>query len=196
MATLRDENNLQGQNQEGGEQSPPQQTETPPANEGEETESKTFTEEEFNKALQAESDRRVTEALKKAQGKWEADYKQKLETEKDEAARLAKMSAEERAKEEFKKEQEKFNTERAEFNKKALRMEVVEQLSQEGLDTSFATFLVGENAETSKENITAFKEAFNSAVEKAVKERLPGTPPPAGGSKENLDPFLKGMNEI
>ena len=52
-------------------------------------EPKTYSEQEFN----SEVDRRVTEAIKTAQGKWQTEYEEKLKKEKDEAARLAKLSA-------------------------------------------------------------------------------------------------------
>ncbi|MFR0781322.1 MAG: hypothetical protein ACLSH8_17205, partial [Zhenhengia sp.] len=54
-----------------------------------EPQGKTYTEQEF----QSEIDRRVTQALKTSQEKWEKEYQQKLEAEKQEAERLAKLSA-------------------------------------------------------------------------------------------------------
>ena len=67
-------------------------------------ENKTYSEKDF----QSEVDRRVTEALKTAHTKWQTEYETKLKAEKDEAARLAKMSADERAQAEFDKRVKDF----------------------------------------------------------------------------------------
>ena len=48
---------------------------------------KTYSEKEF----QGELDRRVESALKTAKEKWQTEYDEKLQSEKDEAARLAKL---------------------------------------------------------------------------------------------------------
>ncbi|OHW62176.1 hypothetical protein EUAN_12450 [Andreesenia angusta] len=127
----------------------------------------------------------ASKRLAEEQAKWEKEYQEKLEKEKAEAEKLAKMSADQRAKAEFEKEQQKFAAEREAFEKERLNLEVRKQLSDNGLDQDFATFLIGVDAESSLKNINQFKEAFNKAVESEVLKKLAGEPPKAGGGASN-----------
>lgn len=152
----------------------------------------TYTQDEFDKALQRESDRRVTSALKTAQEKWQKEFKEKLEREKSEAEELAKLSATEREKKKLEKERKQLEDERAAFDRDRLELQVVKELTSEGLDAKFSKFLMGKDAETSNANIQAFKEVWASALECAVKERLGGKPPQARTEREQEEnPFAK-----
>ncbi len=125
---------------------------------------------------QTDVDRIVGERLTREKAK----FKEELEAEKSEAARLAKLSAEERAKEEFKKEQQKFSREKASFEKERMELETTKLLAAEKLPVGFAKFLMAETAEETKASLETFKEAFNEAVEAVVTDRLKGTPPKDG----------------
>lgn len=161
-------------------------------NEGGESGEKTYTQAELDKMLQSETDKRVTEALKTAQEKWSKEYAEKLENEKKEAERLAKLSAEEREKAKFDKERKAFEDERAQFERDRLEMQVAKELANEGLDTAFASILMGADADSSMENIKTFKASFDKAVEAAVKARLAGRTPESGsGNCLTVNPFSK-----
>ena len=160
--------------------------------EGGESGEKTYTQAELDKMLQSETDKRVTEALKTAQEKWSKEYAEKLENEKKEAERLAKLSAEEREKAKFDKERKAFEDERAQFERDRLEMQVAKELANEGLDTEFASILMGADADSSMENIKTFKASFDKAVEAAVKARLAGRTPESGsGNGLTTNPFSK-----
>lgn len=160
--------------------------------EGGESVEKTYTQAELDKMLQSETDKRVTEALKTAQEKWSKEYAEKLEDEKKEAERLAKLSAEEREKAKFDKERKEFEDERAQFERERLEMQVAKELANEGLDTEFASILMGADADASMENIKTFKASFDKAVEAAVKARLAGRTPESGsGNGLTTNPFSK-----
>lgn len=160
--------------------------------EGGESAEKTYTQAELDTMLQSETDRRVTEALKTAKDKWSKEYAEKLENEKKEAERLAKLSAEEREKAKFDKERKAFENERAQFERERLEMQVAKELANEGLDTEFASILMGADADSSMENIKTFKASFDKAVEAAVKARLAGRTPESGsGNGLTTNPFSK-----
>ena len=161
-------------------------------NEGGESGEKTYTQAELDKMLQSETDKRVTEALKTAQEKWSKEYAEKLENEKKEAERLAKLSAAEREKDKFDKERKAFEAERAQFERDRLEMQVAKELTNVGLDASFASVLMGADADASMENIKTFKASFDKAVEAAVKARLAGRTPDSGsGGELAVNPFSK-----
>lgn len=129
----------------------------------EDNKEKTFTQEELEKIISKRLDRE----------------RKKADEEKAEAERLAKMSAEERAKAEFEKEKQKFEEERKSFQKQQLELQVIKELTNKNLPTDFSKYLIGEDAETCMENIKTFETEFSNAVEKQVQERLKGgyTPP-------------------
>lgn len=166
-----------------------EQTKEAKAEEDVKPEVKTYTEEEVQKMIQSQADKRVTEALKTAKGKWEKEYKDQLQKEKAEAERIAKLSAEERKAEELKKIQEQIDIERAEFERQRddfkrerLLLNTVKQLSEKGIPSSFADFLVSNDEEKTQANLDNFIEQWNgnlqSNIETHVTERLKATQKP------------------
>ena len=143
----------------------------------ENVQSETFTKEQVEKMLQAETDRKVSKALETAKAKWQEEFQAKLTEEKNQAEKLAKMSESERLKAEFDKEKQAFETERQQFLREKLELQTVKELSTLGLPTDFSTFVMADNAEAIKENISILKEQFEMAIEKAVAEKLRGHTP-------------------
>lgn len=173
-------NNQQGQN-----------TENQQAQEGAQT-PKTYTAEE----LQAETDRRVTEAVKTANAKSEAAFKKQFEDAKLQWEKESKMSAAERQKAAEEKARKAFEKEKTEFAHEKLVNRTETQLIKNGLPGDIAELITASDADEDAigNGITVLKAAFDKAVEAAVNEKLKGkTPPSAGGSNENVDPFLAGF---
>ena len=139
--------------------------------------------EELNKLLQSEADKRVTSALQTAKAKWEAEFGAKLETEKAEAARLAKLSADQREKEIFERQKAELAQQQAEFQRQQLLSQTMLEMGKANLPVSFAKFLMADTAETVSENLAEFTKQWQEALQKAVDDRLKGTTPKAGGDK-------------
>jgi len=142
------------------------------------------TPEELQALLQAESDKRVSQALNTAKAKWEAEFGEKLETEKKEAARLAKLTAEQREKELFEKQKAEFDKQQQAFQREQMLNSTMIELQKEALPVQFAEYLLADTAEQVTENITAFKSKWQEALQKAVDERLKGTTPKGGAKQE------------
>lgn len=168
-----------------------------------EEETITLTKEEWEKQKQQEADKRVTSALKKQEEKMKQQWEKRLEEERKEAEELAKLSEAERAKVESEKQKMKFEEERrtfekqrVEFEREKLFLETEKVLSSEKLPTEFAGFVIGENAEKTHENIQAFKEKFQEAVQAQVNDVLKGKAPRTGGTKlSELDQLEKERQE-
>ena len=181
IATLRGVSNLKGLDlqlfADSGDTTDVDNKGVDQPNNNDNQEPKTYTQDEVDRLLQSEADKRVTEALKTARAKWEKEYKEKLEREKREAERLSKLSAEEREKELLKqKEQELAEKEKA-IRMKELHLDTIEILAEEGLPVGFAEFLIKDDAETTNENIKKFKKEWQEALSKAVDERIKGKSP-------------------
>lgn len=113
-------------------------------------------------------DNDVDSIIKSKHSRWQKE----LEKEKDEAARLAKLSEKERQQALLDKEKEKFEKERAKFQQEKLFVEKGKQLTAEGLPSDFAHRIVGETAEEILADVKKLREEFDKAVEAKVNERL------------------------
>ena len=146
-------------------------------------ETKTFTEEEVAKRLQSETDKRVSQALATAKAKWESEFQEKLQQEKSEAEKLAKMSEAERNQLQLDQMKQEFENERKQFLREKMELQTVKELSANGLPTEFSKFVLADTAEDVRENIKVLKDAFALAIEQAVEKRLQGTTPKASSQK-------------
>ena len=96
-----------------------------------------------------------------------------------EAEKLAKMNADDKEK----YERQKLEDELAEYKKReavqGLLKEADNMLKSEGIeiDDELLKTVIGDDAETTQNNIKVFAESFNSAVEQAVKKALSGEAP-------------------
>ena len=122
---------------------------------------KLFTQEEVNNI--------VENRLNKEKNKWK--------NEVDQAKRLAEMSAEERAREQFKMEKAEFERQRAEFERERLLVQTQRELSTKNIPVEFADMLVKEDAESTKAAIDTFASLYNQSVEKGVSNKMKGRPP-------------------
>lgn len=122
---------------------------------------KTFTQEELDAILA----KRLEREFKK--------YSENLEAEKAEAERLAKLSADERLKE----EQTKFEEERTQFLTQKAELEATKLLNQKGLPIEFTAYVTDLDVEKMTSNIEAFETVWNEALAKEVGNRLKSKTP-------------------
>lgn len=140
---------------------------------GSEPAPKTYTEEEVQKLLQQEGDRRVTSALAKQQKKFDA--------EKAEAEKLREMDANQRREYEYEKKFKELEEREKEFNLTQNKLSASKVLAERNLPVQFVDYIVAEDAETMMNNITEFEKAWKAAVTDAVNARL-ATPAPKTGT--------------
>lgn len=146
--------------------------------EGSSIETKTFDDVLKDKTYQSEFDKRVAKALETAKGKWETEKATELENAKTEAQKLAKMNAEQKAKYEEDKRLAELDKREKDITTRELKATAYETLAEKGLPKSLAEVLNYTDAESCNKSIEAVEKAFQSAVEKAVNEKLRGGNPP------------------
>jgi hypothetical protein len=169
-------NNTNEANQQGQ-----QGTEEAPTNE-----QVTVSNEELQKMIDSSADKRVTQALRTAREKWEAEFTEKIQKERTEAEKLAKMTEAERLQVEFDKQKQAFEDERKSFLKEKLELQTVKTLQSEELPAEFSGFVMSDSAEQISENIKLFKEQWQKAIEKAVDERLKGSTPKGSNTNTTI----------
>lgn len=133
---------------------------------------RTFTRAEFGKAIAAE--------VAKARASWEAEQAEAIEKAKSEGERLAKLTKDERAKEEEAKRIQAIEERERALAIKEMRVATQTLLSEEGLPSEFIDFVIDETAEATKEKIGTLRAIFDKAVETRVDERLTQKTPRKG----------------
>lgn len=138
-----------------------------------------------DKKYQSEFDKRVAKALETAKGKWETDYQAKIEEAKTEAQKLAKMNADQKAEYEAQKKLDELTKREKDITTRELRAAAYETLAEKNLPKELVDILNYSDAEQCNKSIEAVEKAFQSAVEKAVNDKLRGGNPPKGGQGDN-----------
>jgi len=155
---------------------------------------KLLTEEEINKKIEAESDRKLNSALEKKKQEFEQEKQEAIKNAIEEKERLSKLSQKEREDEALTQREKDLQKREADITRKLLRSETVDDLQEKNLPSDFADFLLGDDAESTLENVNTFKKSFDEAVNNAVKEKLRQETPPANtGSTSSKAPTIAGL---
>jgi hypothetical protein len=136
-------------------------------------ETKTYSEEEVNSMIDKAIERRLARERKDAEKKTKAA---------EEAARLEKLTSEQKLQEKADALQKKIDEleekeARSEMAKSARKMLSDENIS---LPDEIVSVLITKDADTTKENVDAFVKVFKAAVQDGVREELKGKTPKSG----------------
>lgn len=145
---------------------------------------KTYTQDEVLALLQSETDKRVSQALKTQQKKYEKQLS------------LSKLDGDERAKAEKDNRIAELEEQLAAFQIEKNRSELKSVLSTRGLSAEFADIIsVTDDIEMSQANIDKLDKLFKATVKAEVEKRLAGSAPKGngGGSSTELtrESFMK-----
>lgn len=133
---------------------------------------RTFTRAEFGKAVAAE--------IAKARATWESEQAEALEFAKSEGERLAKLTKDERAKEEEAKRIQAIEERERVIAEREMKMATMALLVEEGLPQEFLGHVLAPTAEEVKAKISDLRNVFDKEVEKRVNERLVQSTPRRG----------------
>lgn len=134
-----------------------------------ETQDKTYTQEEVLALIQSEADKRVSQALKTQQKKYEKQLS------------LSQLDGDERAKAEKDNRIAELEEQLAAFQTEKNRSELKSVLSSRGLSAEFADIIaIGEDIEVAQANIDKLDRLFKAAVKAEVEKRLAGVGTPKG----------------
>ena len=123
----------------------------------------------------------VDEIIGKRLAKERAKHEQEVATKVSEAERLAKLTGDEKIKEEIKIAQEELNRTKkefaamkAEFDQQQMLAQVTKELNARNLPIGMADKMIGKDAETTKANIDAFETTWKQSLEAAIKNEIKG----------------------
>ena len=106
-------------------------------------------------------------------------------------AKLAKMTKEEKAQYMQNKKEKELSDREAAVTRSELMAEAKNNLSDEGLPVELAEVLNYTDADACKKSMETVKKAFQTAVEKAVDEKLKGGKPPKKAPETNTQEALE-----
>lgn len=136
----------------------------------------------------------VAEEISKEKVLWEKNLSDRIASEREDAARMATMSSEERARLEMEKKQKSFESERAQYVSERAEFEAAKELAARDLPVSFAKMVADADNEVMLKNIDTFKAEYMKAIEAGLSMRLKGTLPKVSKEKDSMsDPFLSGL---
>lgn len=136
----------------------------------------TFTQEEVLALLQSETDKRVAQALKTQQKKF------------DKQLSLSKLDGSEREKAEKDNRIAELEEQLAQFQIERNKSELKSVLSSRGLSAEFADIIsITDDIEASQANIDALDKLFKAAVKAEVEKRLAGSAP-RGKAESSAEP--------
>lgn len=141
----------------------------------EQKETKTFTEEDVLKLIESETNKRVSQALKTQQKKYEKQLS------------LSKLDGDERAKAEKDNRIAELEEQLAQFQIERNKSELKSVLASRGLSAEFADIVsISDDIEASQANIDKLDRLFKAAVKAEVEKRLAGNAP-RGNSNQSGD---------
>lgn len=130
----------------------------------------TYTKEEVLAMIQSEADKRVSQALKTQQKKYEKQLS------------LSQLDGDERAKAEKDNRIAELEEQLAQFHIERNRSELKSVLSSRGLSAEFADIIaIGDDIAVAQENIDKLDRLFKAAVRAEVEKRLAGSTPRGNG---------------
>lgn len=144
---------------------------------------KTYTQQEVDALLQSESDKRVSQALKKQQAKFE---KERSLSSLDEGERMKAENADRIA---------ELEQQLAELQAERNKSEMRNALTARGLSPDFAEIIsMGESVEEAQANIEALDKLIKTAVKTEIEKRLSSNTAPKGNSNPNGAFNIKNMS--
>ena len=145
-----------------------------------------YTEEDLQKKITSEVDRRVESGIQKGletkRQKWEREYSER-----------AKLTAEELAQKQLEEKMQELSSKEKEINKKANQIEARGILAEANIPKAhyekFIDLLVNDDAETTMSNVQNFVDVFNSTrddITNQIKSEYSNVPKPKTGANGTL----------
>lgn len=159
-----------------------------------------FTELLKDPEYQSEFDKLNAKSLETAKAKWQTEYEQKLQAEKSEAEKLAKMDAEQKAKYELKKVQDELADTKGKLNSIELYKTASDVAVSKGLPIEYLSLIdfTKQTADTINTAIDKLVEIRNKDMKEYLQKNLREQPPVNKKEEpgEKIDPYIAGFNSI
>lgn len=182
---------------EGETTEPTGEVETPTTNiEDEGSKELSFTDLLKKPEYQREFDKLVNKSINTAKTNWEKDYNAKLEAEKSEAEKLAKMDADQKMQYELQKERDEKEALQNELNSIKLYREASDIVASKELPIGYLDLIdfKSETAESIKSKIDKLEEIRQKDLQSYINNKLKQkTPEEKPDKSTTIDPYIEGF---
>lgn len=155
-----------------------------------------------NKDYQSEFDRRLSKSnntfLENEKAKWVKEYEAKIEAEKNEAEKLARMNVEQQLNYKIEQLEKQLSESNGRLNASSLKDATSDILNEKGIPLSYLKMFDfnNENADTINQKIEMLSDIRNEDLENRINQAFRQQPPRqvANNDLDEIDPYIEGFN--
>ena len=132
-------------------------------------EGKMLTQEQFDKTL--------SKRLSEEKDKIAKETEEKIKEVQAESERIAKLSADEKARELEEKAKRELDSKMVEVSRRENRLDAIEKFTEAKVPANLVDYVLTDKKDSTLENADKFIETYNESVSKSVADQLKGNPP-------------------
>lgn len=146
-----------------------------------------LTQEELQLMLQKESDKRVSSALEKARGKWEAEIGNKMDSHLKDYERKAQMTPEQLKQMDIEEKFAILEKKERQYEQMTRKVEINSLLSNKGLSTVLTDFVYDDDMGVVEQKVATLEQLVLGMVNEQVEKRINTSKPRASVKTDGLD---------
>lgn len=139
----------------------------------------TMSKQEYETALQAEADRRVTQALETARKKWDQEFSTKIDTHLKDYEKKAQMSPDQLRQLDLDEKLKLLEAKEQEYARKTREIDIAQKLQEKKLSSVLTKFVYSDNMEEVEQNIVTLEQLIMGMVNEEVEQRISSNKPKA-----------------
>ena len=139
----------------------------------------TMKKQDYETALQAEADRRVTQALETARKKWDKEFSTKIDTHLKDYEKKAQMSPDQLRQLDLDEKLKLLEAKEQEYARKTREIDIAQKLQEKKLSSVLTKFVYSDNMEEVEQNIVTLEQLIMGMVNEEVEQRISSNKPKA-----------------
>jgi hypothetical protein len=143
------------------------------------TENISMTKADYEKALQAEADKRVAQALKTARTKWDSEVGNKIDSHLKDYERKAQMTPEQLKQMDIDEKFKLLDAKEKEYARKTREVEITQKLQAKKLSPLLTKYIYSDNMDDVEQNIATLEQLVLGMVNEEVEKRISSSKPKA-----------------
>jgi len=150
-------------------------------------ETTTYTQEDFNKKLQSETDKRVSQAIATAKAKWESEIAGKIDIQLKDYEKKASMTPEQLKALDLEEKFKMLEAKEKEYQAMTRKMEISQKLQEKKLSTMLVDFVYADDMDVVEQKIATLEQLVLGMVNEEVEKRISSNKPKSSVQTAGLD---------
>ena len=169
-----------------------------------EDEQVTLSKSEYEKRIEAESDRKLNKVLSREREKYEAELEERVQKALSEDKRLSQLSETDRRAEELTAREKELAEKELNIKRTEIKNDAIAELVERKLPKEFVEYLSTDNEEETFNNIKQFDELFKKTLSDSIEDEIDkrfkasgrNLQDGAGNTVPNIQSFREMANEV